>query len=172
MLSSIRNESMKDMSQDKGLFSRSIEAHANIETGYLGDMRHVESILRMAAKEVFDVLPEILDDPKQIEELIESVGRKRMRAFFGSTGNTPIQGFNKPGGVDEFVAKWTGVKDTKPTDRLVGGFATMLDELIDVEIDAQEEEFEENWHWRVDEIFQRYALIFMGISPAQQEHFQ
>lgn len=156
---------------DKGLFVDSIDAAARTdETGFLGDKAHVESILRLAASEVLDVLPSVVDDPEGPRKLIEAVGRKRMRSFFGINGHKPVRKFNEPGGVDVFVAKWCGIEADKPTDRLVGGFACLVGDLVDIEAYAKEEgSLPEQWQWQVDVIFDRYAMIFMGISPPMQE---
>lgn len=161
----------KDMGSEKDLFADSIDAIARTdETGFLGDKFHVESILRLAASEVLDVLPDAVDQEGGPTKLIEAVGKKRMRAFFGTGGHKPVRGFNEPGGVDVFVARWCGIEADKPTDRLIGGFACLIGDLIDIEAYAKEEgSLPEQWQWQVDAVFDRYAMIFMGISPPTQE---
>jgi len=158
--------------KDEGdFFKEALEDLSNAETsGYLGDKHYVQSILQLAAAEVFEMLPSVVDQEQGPEKLIYEVGKKHMRTFFGAKGNKGVRGFNEPGGIDVFVAKWCGVDETKPTDRLIGGFAAMIGELLEVEGFANHSEaLKEQWAWQVEAILDRYAMIFMGISPPQQE---
>ena len=161
---------MRKELKDPGFLKEAIEStEGSEENGYLGDVQHVGAILRLAASEVLDLLPEAVENDR-IETMIHSIGKKRMRAFFGNQGHRPVRGFNEPGGVDMFVAEWTGTEANTPTERLIGGFASLISELLDVEgFAGKENSLKEQWQWQVDAILDRYAMIFMGIAPPTQE---
>lgn len=162
-------EEWADKGSETNLFRQALDAHSNEdEPNYLGDKKVVESILRLAAFEAFSALPEAVEN-NTVEEMLMRVGMDRMPAFFGVDGHKEVRGFNEPGGVDVFVAKWCGVDSDKPTERLVGGFLAMMSDLLEIEKESQEGALPEQCQWQVDAIIERYAMIFMGISPVQQE---
>ncbi len=158
------------MSIDKGseaLFVNSLSSIA--KDGYLGDVWVVSSVLREAAYRFFAELPK-LKHVSDIDGLIRSVGKKYMRIFLGSNNKyRPVRNWNMPGAIDVFVAKWCGVDEDKPTDRMIGGFASMIDELVDLELMAKDPDIEKKqWDWQIEAIFEKYSMLFMGITPPLQ----
>lgn len=151
------------------LFEDAIRNAISSEKAYLGDRNVVESIFRLAVGEVFSVIPD-LEKAEDLIPLIESVGKKYMRIFLGSDSNyASVPGWNKPGAIDTFVSKWCGVEADTPTKRLVGAFAGLISDLMDVEEYARKDDtLEEQWQGQVDAVLEKYILIFMGVSlPAQ-----
>jgi len=52
---------------------------------------------------------------------------------------------------------------------MVGVFANLVDELMDIELMAQQDDVsQEDWGWQVDALFQKYALLLVGVDPPAQ----
>jgi len=142
----------------------------NEQRGWLGDKYVVESILRNALFQVLDGLPQLAEKGMKVSDFAYRVGAREMRVFLreNSQGHKGVRGWNVPGGVDVFAAKWVGVDADRPIERLIGVFLEMVSEALEIENQAQNGESAEQWMWQVDELLERYAFILIGISPADQ----
>lgn len=147
------------------LFGEAIGKIGSTETnGYLGDPDIVDAMIRDIASEAIQKLGSGADASKVIKTLCGPVAK----VFLGKDKNfAPVRGWNKPGVIDSFVARWCGVKDARgPEMRIVGGLARMILEVMDVIKYANTPGvLDEQWKPQIDEIIQRYTGIFMGICP-------
>jgi len=137
---------------------------------YLGDRRTVEMILRLAISDIMErMLTAKTDDAKK--DILNSVMTKYAKIFLGKVSEyQPLRRWNEPGGIDGFVAKWTGSAETDPMERVKHGVLKLYGEVLDLNTYASTPGIlKEQWEWQLDAIFNRYAGIFIGMSPAQQE---
>ena len=132
---------------DEVLFVDAINAINNTEqVGYLGDRAVVDSILRIAAAEAMKVLGDRDVGMKGMK--IFKIGLDHLKPFLGDdSAYAGVRGWNKPGAIDTFVSKWTGVDATTPIERLAGAFTAMVNELMDVVAYAQTADKQESWDW-------------------------
>jgi len=161
-----RNE--RDLASEV-LFTESIEAQNTEYPQYLGDKYVVESILRLAASECIEVMQEHHGDGDKIVSEVTKIANKRLRVFvYPDDSVSPVRGWNKPGGVDEHIAKWCGIDNSRPMGRITGMLYEMMSELLRVEAYAQQEGVrDEQWQFQADEIFSRYAYLLLGMTLGQ-----
>jgi len=151
------------------LFKVATAAVANAEQiAYLGDKVTVDAVLRLAAVEALDLL-EKLEPGESFGREVYKIGVREMRVFLeeNPSGHKGVRGWNKPGAIDLFVEKWTGVTSDRPIGRLAGMFLAMIEELVELEKVAKTGKTEQ-WDWQVEEVFDRYTLLLLGFTPAQQ----
>src|SRR5690606_5451357 len=77
--------------------------------------------------------------------------------------------WNEPGGIDDFCAHWLGISDKDPDDRMEHAVVQLISEISDAAKQAENGFLEEQWKSKAEEIIDRYAKLFLGISPPQQE---
>lgn len=142
-----------------------VEAALNTEQSpYLGDPEVVDAILRTTSFNILDQMPKLRGD---IGEFVMRTARDAMQPFLGlSRHYVGMNGWNKAGAIDTFLQKWTGASADTPIDRVAGAFAVMFSEILDVANYAVEGGVRrEDWDFQVDDIFDRYTHLFMGVSP-------
>lgn len=150
---------------DEELFTEAIGKSAKTEqVGYLGDPTIVKFLLQNIATEFFEKINEPNPD---VPKLIEDLSAPAALALLGADPNySTVRGWNKPGAIDAFVAKWCGVDETSPRIRITGGIAAFLRDLIGVANYAGVPGvLNEQWQPQVNGIFEWYVGIFMGVSP-------
>ena len=151
------------------LFVESLTALGNDEQKlFLGSKESVESILREASIEYFEGIVD-LDHGESAGNLAYRIGVRKMGVFIKleGPGHTGLRGWNVPGGVDEFAAKWIGVEAERPLARMAGVFMRLIEELLEIQA-VTDVQTAEQWTWQVDAVFEKYAMILLGISPPQQ----
>lgn len=151
---------------DDTLFVQSLDA---IEAGgdkrpYLGDATTVASILRVAAGAC------MLSNPDNPMPLIVDQATRVAKIMLGQKARyVPLAKWNEPGFIDEFLAKWCGVDEADPVQRVAGAFIALVNELLGVANYAQQPGIDVNlWGWQVDAIFQKYSLLFIGMDLPTQ----
>jgi hypothetical protein len=134
---------------------------------YLGDKTVVEGMLRLGVQEVFDARPGY---EGKVSEIVIQVGTRVMTPFLGGDPDYAIvDGWNKPGVIDLFVAKWCGVDEQDPTMVMVGAFADLFSKLLDVEAYARQPGVTpEQWQPQAQAAIDRLAWILVGLTPGQQ----
>lgn len=74
--------------------------------------------------------------------------------------------FYGPGGIDVHLAKWSGVDETNPNNRVTGALVNLLTEIHGV-VNQMDEYLEEQWSFQIDAIINHYVGLLMGFTPGQ-----
>lgn len=156
----------KDMERDVDAFRSSIDAATDTDTrGYLGDANVVNAFLRDFAAEAMKLV-----DKKDLLG-IERACEKAAKVLLGSDDKNyhPMPKWNEPGGIDEFAAKWCGVLEGDPHERMKGALLSLVGELCDVaSLASQKWSTKDQWGWQVDAVLDKYTQLFIGIDLPTQ----
>ncbi len=146
---------------------RAAQADAE-EKPYLGDLPSVEAMLRVAAAKVWPKGER--EDPAASQAKLRAVAYELADTFLGKTDQAvPLRNWNEPGSIDVRLAEWCGTEDSTPEGRVAGAFIALMLELADVAVYAGTPGVtQDQWDFQVDGAFQRYAMLFIGISPGTQ----
>ena len=146
---------------DPDAFRDSLNA-VDHEDGYLGDLAYLQALLRMTMVECMTAA-----DERNVDE-IKAICQRTGKVLLGQEGKAKtVAGWNEPGGIDEFAAKWCGVDETDPLERMTGTLLKFIDEILDVGVYASQPGVTpDKWQFQVDALVQKYAFTFIGISPA------
>jgi hypothetical protein len=152
-------EKGKDMSTDTDAFADSLEV-LDHDDGYLGDPEYIGAMLHL-------VITEAMTGPNNPDGIM-GLARGVAKVLLGLEGKEkPVVGWNEPGGIDEFAAKWCGVDETDPVLRMTGAVLRFIDEVCAVgDYASQPGVTNDQWQFQIDALVQKYALIFIGVSPA------
>jgi len=161
---------MRDHNEPE-LFGRAARASSATEDiAYLGDPNVVGALLRETVVSVMDVYarPNVSDADKmgKLQRECQKLG-SILLGTLSKSDFSPIPGWNQPGGIDEFCAKWCGSSETSPRARMEHAALKMMTEVMELAKYAGRASEEES-KWQLDAIIQSYTGIFMGISPAMQ----
>ena len=149
----------KDMMDDTNVFGDSLDAVEH-EDGYLGDPTYIGAMLRLFITEAMM--------GARTTEAIEASAQSVAKVLLGEEGKAKrLVGWNEPGGIDEFAAKWCGVAETDPLKRMTGAVLKLLSDCCDVmDYAAKPGVTPDQWQFQIDALVQQYALLFIGVSPA------
>jgi len=144
------------------VFGRTLlDAGSSDEHQYLADPRVAHALLS-------DVLQQAMFavDSERFAALVETIAMRTARTFLGGQADyVPLRKWNEPGGIDVFLAKWLGVDELDPTRRVAGAIVAMLEEAMDIAVDASSMAAKaRDWQWRIDELLDRYAALFIGLD--------
>ncbi len=157
-----------DTPANENLFAESLAKIANsANVPYLGDKSVIEGMLRLGVQEVFDALPGYKG---KVSEMVRHVGTRVMKPFLGGDQHYAIvDGWNEPGVIDLFVAKWCGFDEQDPTIVMAGAFADLIGKLLDVEAYARQPDVTpEQWQPKAQAAIDRLAWLLIGLTPGQQ----
>lgn len=153
---------------EPGLFGQAARAAANTEQiAYLGDPNVIGSLLCDAVGIVMFVMSNAASDDIKQAKLQKECNRVGS-ILLGTSSKadfSPVPGWNQPGGIDVFCAKWCGSSETSPHARMEHAVLKMMIEMLELAKYAGESTNEES-KWQFDAIIQNYTSIFLGISPA------
>lgn len=156
---------------DEGpLFEAAVDAAAKTEgVAYLGDRAMVNGLLRTVASGLLNSMASIKDPADRIARLKRGC-RNTAAALLGQRSRfAPMPGWNTPGGIDAFCAKWLGIAETDPKDRMESAVLQMMNELFEVaDYAGTPGVLEEQWRWQIDATLDWYTDLFLGVSPPQQ----
>lgn len=151
-----------------------VESLGNIERSehvpYLGDQSVLESILRNVTANVMDAITWKGSNETTRMKVIRRERTKAAKILLGRTrSHMPIRKWNRAGGIDVFCAKWLGLAETDPLERMEHAVMLYINECIEltdvVEIHGIKDEA---WVWQLDAILQRYVLYFLGVDTPTQ----
>lgn len=118
----------------------------------LGDPEQLDSILREA-------IYSASADPEQMRNIFEATGRLLSGVELGDF--VPVPGWNEPGKIDEFVAKWVGSSESDPARRLEH---LLVQCFVDLAALAEDETLV-NGPLEADYVFGHYVALLMGFAP-------
>lgn len=147
------------------LFSDSAAAIQGTGTRpYLGDPTVIQAMLRHA-------IYEYTTSPGKPEEIVNKIASDNARTLLGKKPKTfePVPGWNEPGGIDVFSAKWLGSSEKDPLQRMRHCIMMMLGDISDVvKYAAEPGVLPEQWQFQVDGIVEKYTYIFVGVDTPTQ----
>jgi hypothetical protein len=136
------------------------------EENYLGNPQTIRSLILTAIGQAFEDLNDAADEGERIVAL-----QKQCRGLATVLiGHDPdfkaLHKWNTAGSIDEFLAKWLGIGETDPFERVERAVLAMLGEAIDVAQYAGEDGvLDEQWKPLMEELVSRWTDLFMGIDP-------
>jgi hypothetical protein len=120
---------IRNIGESPGFSKASLAKMDGSEKPYLGDPQAVEQLLRNEDGPCMMILGE----PGYQAELM-AAGKRIAHALLGKDPQwSVVEGWNDPGVVDEFVAKWAGVEEKDPEDRIIGAFLGLIRDLEAIE---------------------------------------
>ena len=148
-------------------FVESIEAAKTLH--YLGDMETLERMLKYAAGELVEQMQEVVSDTHR-KIRMRKLAKGCARILLGMDKlYPPVRRWNEAGGIDEFCAKWLGLAETQPLERMEHAVVKFFGEILSVAQYASTPGIlEEQYLFQLDAIVERYTKLFIGISPPQQ----
>ena len=152
------------------LFAKTLKALGDENTQSLADSKTVETLLRTAASEAFEVA-ERTDDADQVGQNVFDSLKPTARILLGKDpAYHALKGWNEPGGIDQHLKHWEGVDETDPETIVAGALLNMTLELVKLQNYANEPEtLEEQWKWQVDATIEHYTGLCMGLTPGQMD---
>lgn len=156
--------------RNESLFADAANASAESAEGtraYLGDPTVVEALLRLVLSEATKVINQ---DPTKGKKKIRSLCRHAAKVLLGyEEAYAPVPGWNEPGAIDEFAAKWLGSAEADPVTRLEHTVLKLVLEALDIgDYAATPGVLPEQWKWQLDAMMQKYVGVLMGIDLPTQ----
>jgi len=147
-----------------------IEVLGSLKKGnYLGDLEVINEILRYVVSDLLDRL-EPVEKPSLKMMEIQRQAKQLAHVLLGKSRSfQPMIKWNEAGSIDVFCRHWLGCDDATPEQRMEHACVLFFEEVLDVAVYASKDGvLPEQWGWQLDAIIEKYAGIFVGISPAQQ----
>ena len=149
---------MKDMSLERDVIKESLDKVIDsAKHPYLGELGTVRAVLQEALGEAMAAGADV-----------EAIAKRTAEVFLGRNETyVPANKWNEPGGIDVFLAEHCAVDESDPLLRVAGAVAEMVIEALEIaEFAADENVAPSMWTWRVDDLLDRYAKLFVGVHPA------
>lgn len=140
---------------------------AGSDKNYLGDREVIESLLRFYVSTLIDNLEDTTTDKQRIKEM-QLIAKEVANILLGYDHRkyAKVRKWNRPGGIDVFLAKWLGLAEKDPSDRLEYAFIMLFDEVADIAVFAGEPgALEEQWQPAFDAVIERYTDLCLGLDP-------
>lgn len=145
------------------------EASRKIKKGnYLGDLEVLNQLLRFYITNLVDQLQRTENRKWKMAEVRRQASSLSRILLGKSREFQSVSRWNEPGGIDEFCRRWLGVDDDTPDDRMEHAVLVFFDEILEIAGYASTDGvLEEQWGWQLDATIEKYAAMFVGVSPAQ-----
>lgn len=131
---------------------------AQAESGeFLGDASVLGSILKQLVSAALEAETD--------ESVVEATAEFARRMLGKDPTFVAVPGWNRPGSIDKFVAKYVGSSETDPEEILKHFAAAFLDEATEVVAAAASEDPSE-WRWQLDALVLDYSRLLMGVPPS------
>ena len=154
------------LSKEK-LFEASIKAKQQTTKNFLGDRDTVEALLRFHIATLIENLEDATTEKQRIQEM-RIVAKEVGNILLGKEGRKyiPVRKWNKFNGIDVFCAKWLGIAEKDPSDRMEHAFIMLFNEVVDLGMFAGTSGvLDEQWQSSFDTIINKYVDLFMGKDP-------
>lgn len=161
-----KNEREKHLAEER-LFEESLNQKTQTKKNYLGDRQTIETMLRFYMADLLERLDEASTE-KEKKQVIDEVTKEVGKILLGKEGRkfTPVRKWNKFHFIDKFLAKWLGLKETDPDERMQHAVLKMVDELLDiVNFAGTPGVLDEQWQPAYDELITKYTSLFLGYDP-------
>lgn len=157
----------QDLISQEDLFSKAREQITQDKKNYLGDRTTVESMLRFYVSSFLEKMQES-DTPKQQLNEIKILAREVGGILLGKEGRKfiRVRKWNSSGRIDAFCAKWLGLLEIDPSDRMEHAVIMLFNDILDVvNFAGQDGALEEQWRPAFDGVIEKYTDLFMGVDP-------
>ena len=137
---------------------------------YLGDQDVIETLLRFHIHNAMEKIADSHSEQLQ-HRAIQEPAREIAAILLGMRKDNyvGVVGWNSPGSIDAFLAKWCGSSENEPRRRIEHAMVNMFSELLDVAEQANIPGIlEEQVAWQVDAIVEKYALLCLGVDLPTQ----
>lgn len=149
-----------------------VAADNRLQENYLGNPETVFRLLQFYSHNALEVIEKSFSEKVQ-RRAIQEPSREISAILLGmreKEGWVSQPGWNQPGGVDVFLAKWCGSSEKEPRRRCEQAMLSMFEDILDVAIVAGiPGVLDEQVEWEIAGILERYTYLCLGLTPAMQE---
>ncbi len=132
---------------------------------YLGSYKNLDSLLRLVVSAVTGAKTD-----KETKAQVKIQAKKLAGILLGKDKEfLPIHNWNSAGHIDMFLAKWLGIPDTDPEDRVESAVLDFILEILGIaDYAGADGVLPEQWQFQVEASIQKFVYLFLGVDIPTQ----
>lgn len=142
-------------------FIKALQA-ATTDSQYLGDIMVIDGLFRNLFNDALKRRLENVSDATAQDDKDATTLAKILLGKYEEYQGQPE--WNRPGGIDEYVAEKAGIEETEPEARVATAILQKIVEFYKIVTYSQQPEvLDEQWAWQIDALVADARNLFLGI---------